>query len=336
MSPSLASGLRITRRGRVAIAAIVVAVLLGWQFGARSLNAVAAPALAALVVGAVHVRRSAEPTVELSAVEAGFPGEKRSLRMSLSGRGIASVELDLPYGTSEEHLEATVTLPHTFELETTLQRRGLYDVGPATVRQRDPLGLIERSVETSEVTRVVVYPRRYGLARDGDVGRFFADELETERQEFDRLREYTPEDPLRHIHWKSSAKHDEFLVMEFAPTRRTETVTVAASAVPGAADEMARASATLAEAALDAGFDIELVVPDGILPPGQGTTHRRNLLQLLARASAGPVPDAVADEADVTVHATGEGTDVRIADRRYALSELVTGEREALRVEVTA
>lgn len=336
MNLSRSGDLRITRRGRAALAVIAVAVVLGWQFGARSLNAVAAPTLAALVIGALYVRRSGVPSVELSAVEAGFPGESRAVTVSLSGGGIATVELELPYGASGDRVDATVTLPHTFDLETTLEQRGLYDIGPATVRQRDPLGLVERRVETTETTTVVVYPRRYRLARDGAISQFFTDELETERQEFDRLREYVPEDPLRHIHWKSSAKHDEFLVMEFAPTQRTETVTIAASAVPGSADEMARASATLAEAALDAGFDVEVVVPDGVLPPGQGAVHRQNLLGLLARTGAGQVPDSVADEADVAIHAAGEGADVRIADRSYALSGLVTGEREAPSVEVAA
>ena len=330
------SDLRITRRGRIAIAVITVAVVLGWQFGARSLNAVAAPTLAALLVGALHVRRSGAPSVELSAIEAGFPGDRRRVTVSLTGGGIATVELDLPYGTSEERVDATVTLPHTFELETTLEQRGLYNVGPPTIRQRGPLGLVERRIETTETSTLVVYPERYGLARDGVVSRFFTDELETERQEFDRLREYTPEDPLRHIHWKSSAKHDEFLVMEFAPTRRTETVTIAASSTPGYADEMARASATFAEAALDAGFDVEVVVPDDVLPPGQGTIHRRNLLGLLARAGSGPIPDSVADEADVAIHGSEDGTDVRIADRQYALSDLVTGEHHAPTVEVAA
>ncbi|PSQ38845.1 hypothetical protein BRD08_00455 [Halobacteriales archaeon SW_10_66_29] len=191
MNLDRAGDIRLTRRGRIAIGAIVVAVILGWQFGARSLNAVAAPTLAALIVGALHVRRSAKPTVELSAIEAGFPGDRRRVTVSLTGGGIATVELDLPYGTSEERVDATVTLPHTFELETTLEQRGLYDVGPPTIRQRGPLGLVERRIDTTETSTLVVYPERYGLARDGVVSRFFADELETERQEFDRLREYT-------------------------------------------------------------------------------------------------------------------------------------------------
>jgi len=336
MNVNRAGDLRITRRGRLAIVLIALAVVLGWQFGSRSLNAVAAPTLAALLVGALHVRRSGDPAVELSPTEAGFPGETRGITVELSGHGIATVEIALPDGMGEDRIDATVTLPHTFELETTLEERGLYEIGPPLVRQRGPLGLVERRVESSATTALAVYPRRYTLARDGIVNRFFADELETERQEFDRLREYVPEDPLRHIHWKSSAKHDEFMVMEFAPTERTETVTIAASASSGAADEMARASATIAETALDAGFDVELVVPDGLLPPGQGTTHRRNLLRLLARTGPGSVPDSVAAEADVAIDAGEDATTVRIADRECELSQLVTGEREAPRVEVAA
>ena len=192
MNLDRAGDIRLTRRGRIAIGAIVVAVILGWQFGARSLNAVAAPTLAALIVGALHVRRSAKPTVELSAIEAGFPGESRPVTVSISGSGIATVELELPYGTDEERVDATVTLPHTFDLETTLEHRGLYNVGPPTIRQRGPLGLVERKIDTTETSTLVVYPKRYRLASDGVISRFFTDELETERQEFDRLREYTP------------------------------------------------------------------------------------------------------------------------------------------------
>ncbi|ERG89967.1 MAG: hypothetical protein J07HX5_02140, partial [halophilic archaeon J07HX5] len=39
----------------------MAAVGLAWQFGARSLNAVAAPLVAAVVVGAVYVYWSDEP-----------------------------------------------------------------------------------------------------------------------------------------------------------------------------------------------------------------------------------------------------------------------------------
>jgi len=344
MNVSGSSDITVTRRGTVAVAVIGLAVVMGWQFGSRALNFVAAPALAALLAGAVHVRRAGEPTVELSEMEAGFPGEQRDLTVTITGSGIATVRLALPRGASATQdrdesataIDATVTLPHTFDLTTTVEQRGIYEIGPVTVKQRGALGLIERRVQTTATTTLAVYPDRYGLARDGIVNRVFTDELETERQEFDRIREYNPEDPLRHIHWKSSAKHDEFLVMEFAPTQRTEVVTITASASHGSADEMARASATITDVALTAGFDVELVVPDGVLPPGQGTTHRQNLLRLLAGTGHGTVPESVAAEADVAVDA-GEGrTTVRIADREHDLADLVTNERETPRMGVTA
>jgi uncharacterized protein (DUF58 family) len=266
----------------------------------------------------------------------GFPGEQRTLSVTVTGSGIATVKLVLPRGASGEQtddegvaaIDATVTLPHTFELQPTLEKRGIYEIGPPTVRQRGALRLVERRVETTATTSLAVYPQRYGLARDGVVNRFFTDELETERQEFDRLREYTPEDPLRHIHWKTSAKHDQFLVMEFAPTQRTEVVTIAATAASRRADEMARASATIADIALAAGFEVELVVPDGVLPPGQGKIHRQSLLRLLAGTGSGSIPDSVTAEADVAIEAGAEGTSVRVADRSHELSEVVTDERQ--------
>lgn len=344
MSADGPSNITVTRRGKVAVVVIGLAVLMGWQFGSRGLNFVAAPALAALLAGAVLVRRASQPTVELSEIDAGFPGEQRDLTVTVTGSGIATVALALPRGASATQtgddsataINATVTLPHTFELSTTLEKRGIYEVGPVTVRQRGALGLVERRVQTTATTTLAVYPDRYGLARDGVVSQVFTDELETERQEFDRIREYNPEDPLRHIHWKSSAKHDEFLVMEFAPTQRTEVVTIAASAVHGGADEMARTSATIADVALTAGFDVELVVPDGVLPPGQGTTHRQNLLRLLAGTGPGSVPDSVTAEADVAIETGEGGTSVRIAEQEHDLGGLVTSERETPQMEVRA
>jgi uncharacterized protein (DUF58 family) len=344
MNVTRTSDITITRRGKVALVVIALAVLMGWRFGSRSLNFVAAPALAALVAGALHVRRSGKPGVEFSEVDAGFPGEQRTLSVTVTGSGIATVKLVLPRGASEGQtagedvaaIDATVTLPHTFELQPTLGARGIYEIGPPTVRQRGALGLIERRVETTATTTLAVYPQRYGLAREGVVNRFFTDELETERQEFDRLREYTPEDPLRHIHWKTSAKHDEFLVMEFAPTQRTEVVTIAATAAPGQADEMARASATVADVALAAGLEVELVVPDGVLPPGQGRLHRQSLLRLLAGTGSGSIPDSVTAEADVAIDASETGTTLRIADRTYELADIVTDDRQTPGMEVVA
>lgn len=330
--------MQLTRRGRVAVGVVVLAVVTGWLFGARSLNAVAAPTLGALVASAVVLARSDEPTVTLSAVEAGFPGESRTLTASFSGTGLATVSLAVPAGLDGETGDRRVTLPRTVDYELELTGRGVHGIGPPEVTLRGPLGLLERAVDVAGTTDVTVYPRRYAVGDSAVLDRLFADELEAERQEFDRLREYQPGDPLRRIHWKSSAKHDEFLVAEFAPTERDETVTIVGTVPPGETDEMARIAATIADSAFAADHSVEVATPTGHVPPGKGETHRESVLGLLARTGHGTTAPVGSEAADVEITYVQRELVVRVGATEYSVSAFLdridgasegpTGERE--------
>ena len=322
---TLRESIYLTRRGQVALAGAVLAMLFSWRFGARSLNVIAAPVLAALAITTVMLAQAEDPTVSVSTPEPGFPGETRTLSPSIDGRGLASLELSLPPGLGETAVERLVTLPATPDIDIELSDRGIYSVGPLDIAYRGPLGLVERDVPAAGATDVVVYPGRYEVDADSILSRLFLDELEAERQEFDRLREYRPEDPLRHIHWKSSAKHDDFLVMEFSPSQRDETVSVVATAPKESVDEMARATATVTDVALDAGYNVELTTPTGHVPPGQGYAHRRSLLRLLARTEGGTPKATRSDDADIEVTVGKREIVVQIGPQSYPVSTLVSG-----------
>ncbi len=314
--------MRLTRRGQVAVGVVILAVLMGWLFGARALNAIAAPTLAALLVSAAFVSRGDPPSVTMSAVDAGFPGEQRTVTLHLSGTGLATVSLSFPDGLDGEREGRQVTLPETVTYDVELTGRGVHTIGPPDVALRGPLGLLERDIQVAATTESVVYPKQYAVGRNSILARLFVDELETERQEFDRLREYRPSDPLRHIHWKSSAKHDEFLVTEFAPSERDETVTIVGTAPKGEVDEMARLAATITDLALDAGHNVELATPSGHVPPGHGEDHRKNLLQLLARTTDGTLSPLGDEEADVEIAFSQRELVVKVGGRAFAASEL--------------
>jgi len=318
--------MRLTRRGWGALAAVVVTLLLAWSFGERSLNAVAAPTLAALAVAVVSVYRADPPEVTFAEPRAGFPGEQRTLSFQVEGDGLAVVRHALPAGLTGQPVDATASLPRSFEQPVTLAARGVYELGALEIRQRDPLGLVERRVAAQASTQLVVYPQVYALA-DPTLGGIFADPMAAERQEFDRLREYVPGDPLRNVHWKSSAKQDEFLVMEFSPTERTETLRLAATAESGGADRMAGAAATLTDAALQAGLTVELWVPDGHLPPGSGEVHRENAMRLLARTEHGDVDDGARVGADVVITGESDAVSVELPEDHRSFDSLVTGQK---------
>ncbi|MHB9287056.1 DUF58 domain-containing protein [Halobacteriales archaeon Cl-PHB] len=317
--------MRLTRRGWGAALLVLLAVGLAWQAGQRELNAIAAPVLAALLLAVVLVWRTDPPEVDRDRIRPGFPGEHRRDVLTLEGSGVVSVRERRPASLGVEDVDGVVTLPHSLETDLELARRGAFELGPPTVAQRDPLGLVARRVDTDAAVEVVVYPRIHDLGGRGSLAALLADELLTERQEFDRLREYVPGDPLKNVHWKSSAKHDDFLVMEFAPTKRTEQVTVVADAAEGCADEMAAAAASVADLALEADLSVALTLPDHHLPPGAGETHREHALGLLARAGAGDVPDTVHAEADVSIRATPDETRIRVVDRSTTLESLLVG-----------
>src|SRR4029450_9648507 len=115
-------------------------------------------------------------------------------------------------------------------------RRGVYELGPAEVGGREPLGLLGFGRGFSERTEVVVYPGVHDLRdfpirggnvevgsrgargrRGGGVRGLGGDRRGGGRGgESAGLREYRGGDAGRHIHWKSLARTGDLYVKEFA------------------------------------------------------------------------------------------------------------------------
>ncbi len=318
--------MRPTRRGYAALGVVGFAVVVVLVSGRRvaegpgPLNALAGPVLVAMAGAAIQVYRAGEPTVERSEPERGFPGESRTVELSVAGGGVARVADRLPEGLSGAD-ERTVSLPGAVTYDLAFEARGVYTIAETEVRVRDYLGLLESRHVVDSTTEVVVYPPVYTVTETDPFLRTIGTGAE-ERSEFDRIREYVPGDALRDIHWKSSAKHDDLLVTEYTDPTSGEGVVVAAEAAEGHADEMAAAAATVVVTALRAGLSVELTVPDGSLPEGYGESHRAHALELLARTGAGFLPDRDRDDADVLVSADADGVSVRIGRSRYGMDDL--------------
>lgn len=319
--------MRLTRRGKWTLALLAVVVLSGYLATPRSLNAIAAPALLASLLGAGVVWYGRVTDVTVSEIRTGTAGDDRSVQVVVNGRGFAHVEIDLSEGLDPDRIDSTVTLPHEFDLSVTLANRGDWDVGAATIRVHDPLGLVESRVEMEASRELLVYPDRYAFDRDVTAESFVV-EFEAERQEFEYLRPAQPSDPVRYIDWKASAKRPETYAMEFSPTPRRETLVIAGSATADETDEMAAAIRTVAEMALDAGLDVAVSVPDATIQQGSGSAHLERICRLLARTGPGPLP-AEATDADVVVEAGNrrlrEGpsrTTIEFGDESTTLDEL--------------
>lgn len=113
-------------------------------------------------------------------------------------------------------------------------RRGDYQFGNLNLRWQGPLGLIIRQGKLNMSAPVKVYPnlldvRRYDLLlrrnRLQELGlrntRMFG-----EGNEFERLREYLPDDEYRRIDWKATARHRKPITVEYQTERSQNIITL--------------------------------------------------------------------------------------------------------------
>ena len=99
--------------------------------------------------------------------------------------------------------------------------RGVYQVGPATIRVTDPLGFAFTEQMLEATDRLIVYPEveelsGFPMTRGKDPA------MQASRPEFSQnggedfftLREYEVGDDLRFVHWPSSARRDTLMIRQ--------------------------------------------------------------------------------------------------------------------------
>ena len=316
--------MRLTRRGIGVLAVAVLAFLLGIGYGARSLDAVLVPSLVALAIGAFQVFRRDRPVLRRTRPVPGFPGETRTVGVEVESNLPCDVHEGTDDGLRAIDADARLAGDGSYEYRVELLRRGEHALGPATVVQRDTLGLVSHTTAVRSTTPMLVYPSVEPVANRavfaGLVERAGADD----RDAFDRLREYTSGDALRDINWKASAKKPEgdFVVTEFA-AQDEGGISIVAESEAGHGDEMARAAASVAGDLHDADLLVDVTAPSGEVETGRGEEHRDQVLELLARTRAGRVGDNRGERADVHVFADEDGTRVRVRETTHRFETLI-------------
>ena len=113
-----------------------------------------------------------------------------------------------------------------------LLQRGVYALGPTLVSSRFPFGLGERGRYFETPDEVLVHPQVGELSPSwwrrviGD-DRMAMDSRSRSGvfdDEFSQVREYRAGDPIRAIHWRTSARTNELMVREFDESREHDAV----------------------------------------------------------------------------------------------------------------
>ncbi len=171
----------------------------------------------------------------------------------------ASATIDLPVGDGGVTYGVPRIGPgqvHDEHFVVPTERRGVIAVGPARAVAGDPLGLVARQQTASEAVEVAVHPRvvplePFGLGLLRDLDGTTRDATSVSDLAFHALRAYLPGDDMRHVHWRSSARHGQLLVRQFLDTRRSHlAVVVDSDATAYASEEEYEAGVSVAASLL--------------------------------------------------------------------------------------
>jgi len=189
-------------------------------------------------------------------------------------------------------------------------KRGYYTLGPITVNSGDIFGFYPRSVTEPFVEHVIVYPRIYPIAQLGIPSLYPLGDTTAERRIFEDptrtigVRDYTPHDSLRHIHWKATARHQNLQVKVFEPTTTLKMALFMAidSFEHNGAENEDNLELAISTAASIANYVTEQGSLVGLfantcladsgesarIPPGSGVNQLICILEALAKVTASP------------------------------------------------
>ncbi|MGI8752167.1 MAG: DUF58 domain-containing protein [Acidimicrobiales bacterium] len=238
------------------------------------------------------VRREVAPTrvrradAALGLVELTNTGRRRAPRLQLEDRaGAETVTLDLPPLHPGDQHTSTYRLP--------TRRRGVYQVGPLTLAQTDPFGLIARRRRFGDSATLWVHPRSHPVPPNRAGANLEVDGPMDDRAPegtiaFQGLRPYVIGDDLRMVHWRTTARTGTLMVRKHVDTNRPQVVILlddrrASYSEDGWFEEAVETAASLLEAALRTGAPVRLDYVSGTVA-GFVPTGGRDSLDLLAGA----------------------------------------------------
>ena len=233
---------RFTGRGWAFLGAGALCLLLATWLGRKDVLALAlflggAPLFAAMSLYVVKPRVLLKRGVDPALVTAGDSAVVR-LRVrhrtrrggTVTGAVAVHETVPEPLGGDRELVVEAGGEPAAYTVRP--RRRGVYALGPATVRVADPFGLAAELLDASERTSLHVAPDPVELPE------ISADRLRESGTDPSRTaqpqpgpdnvttREYRHGDPMRRVHWAASAKQGRLMVRQEDPrsTRRLTLV----------------------------------------------------------------------------------------------------------------
>jgi uncharacterized protein (DUF58 family) len=219
----------LTVSGQVLVVVGIAFWCIGRYAGGRPLYMLSYGVVAVVVASKVATRRA--PPVEATRSDTSprvTEGAEVTLRLVLTARRrvtnlLVEERLPLVFGQQATVPVATISpdapVEHAFSITT--WRRGVYDVGPLTVRWGDPFGLTRREATLADPIQLVVHPTVEQVS-DRPLTRMWEDppfrppisRPWPNGMELYGMRQYQPGDDVRRVVWRAYLRTGKLLVQD--------------------------------------------------------------------------------------------------------------------------
>ena len=299
--------LEITKSGWLFIGLTLLVGFAAINSGSNLLHAVFG-AMMALIVGSgvlseSTVRRSYARRFVAGPVHAGTPAPLAVEVRAVDERDVLAVSIEDDEanpddgGRCDPAFAVRVEAGDAIRLQARvlMPRRGPARLPAAVVVTRFPFGLFIKRRALPEPAEIIVYPHVRSMS-DAELGAPASGENAGTQQraragEFFGLREFREGDDARRIHWPASTRLARPVVREMETGGLPECVLAMPSGTAGTPDfeTAVETAASVAVGWLERGARVALTEQGRtVVPPGEGSAHRRRVLETLAMAGFGP------------------------------------------------
>jgi uncharacterized protein (DUF58 family) len=226
---------KLTREGWIYIGGIVLVSLAAINTGNNLLFLILACLIASILMSGIlssltlagvelklelpeHIfaRQTVKGTVQLRNDKETLPSFSLRVEGAKKKKAAASVLLSTPvyFPYLPRHESVNQAVPMQFE------RRGLYRQEAFRITTRFPFGFLQKSRRLDIASEALVYPSVEATPEFLEVLPGIQGAMESlakgRGQDLYSLRDYSPTDSARHVHWKASARLGSLMVREFA------------------------------------------------------------------------------------------------------------------------
>ncbi len=187
-----------------------------------------------------------------------------------------------------------------WRVQTTCAQRGVFTLGPWSIVTGDPFGVFRVRLGYDQRNEILVYPPLANLSPEllprqrqvGDLQRLqhasYADTIEMAT-----TRPYVSGDPLRRVHWRTTARHNKLFVKVFEPEASSTVWLVAdldarvhyGTGIDSSLEKMIVLTASLAAHLLQERLSVGMLLgASGTVLPQSGEAHLWSILRALALA----------------------------------------------------